>query len=97
MTIAYGHFPDGASSRVLAHLAQRVVWNTFSFYDFGNQRNMQLYRSTQAPQYNISRIDNPYIIFVSGANDFLADPIDVDYLRSRLTGKLVKAVLVNTP
>ena len=86
VTVAYGHFPDGTSSRVLAHLAQRVVLNTFNFYDYGREKNLQLYRSALAPEYNISRIDNQYIILVSGANDYLSDPIDVDYLRSKLSG-----------
>lgn len=88
VTIAFAHFPDGTSTRALAHLAQRVVFNTFSFYDWGETKNIELYNTPIAPIYNLSRIDNQYMIFFSGMNDYLADPTDVDILRSKLTGKI---------
>lgn len=87
ITEAYGHFPDGTSSRVLSHLGQRVVRDDFSFFDFDSKRNQDLYGSPTAPAYNLSRIDNRFMIFVSGQNDYLADPADVDQLRSQLTGE----------
>lgn len=85
---AFGHFPDGTSSRVLAHLGQRVVRDDFNFFDYGPRKNMDLYRTPQAPAYNLSAITNRYMIFVSGQNDYLSDPADVDQLRSQLTGEL---------
>lgn len=84
----YGHFPDGTSSRVLAHLAQRVTKNTFSYYDFGKEKNEKVYNTPNAPVYNLSQINLESIILLSGINDFLADPTDVDILRSQLTGKI---------
>lgn len=82
----YGHFPDGTSSRVLAHLAQRVTRNTFSYYDFGEEKNQKIYNTPTAPVYNLSRINLKSMILLSGINDFLADPTDVDMIRSQLTG-----------
>lgn len=82
----FGHSPDGTSSRVLAHMAQRVVRNTFSFYDFGPKTNLQIYKSTEAPIYNLSKIISPFIILISGKNDYLADEQDIDTIRKQLTG-----------
>lgn len=83
---AYGHFPDNTAALLLAHLAQRVVNNTFSFFDYGLEENLNLYSSMNSPTYNISRITSKHLIFISGLNDWLADPEDVESLRKQLTG-----------
>ncbi|KAJ6222630.1 hypothetical protein RDWZM_001175 [Blomia tropicalis] len=82
----FGHFPDGTSNRVIAHMGQRVSQNTFSFFDFGPKNNLQTYGMRTPPIYNLSRINNRYMIFVSGINDFLADPKDIEHIRKQLTG-----------
>jgi hypothetical protein len=69
-------------------LAQRVDLKNFAFYDYGTLRNSKIYGQSIPPNYNLSAITSKNIILISGVNDFLADPTDVDRLRSRLTGYL---------
>ncbi|UXI20919.1 Na+/K+ ATPase alpha subunit [Sarcoptes scabiei] len=91
---AYGHFPDNTAALLLAHLAQRVVNNTFSFFDYGLEENLNLYSSMNSPTYNISRITSKHLIFISGLNDWLADPEDVESLRKQLTVKIMQDYIV---
>lgn len=82
-----GHFPDGTSSLVLAHLAQRVNNKDFAYYDYGSAQNNKVYGQSSPPKYNLSEIKSRDMILISGVNDYLADPTDVDILRSELTGE----------
>lgn len=70
-----------------AHWAQRVVYNTFSYYDYGVEENLSRYGTDIPPIYNLSKIDSENIMLISGINDWLADPDDVDILRSQLSGQ----------
>jgi hypothetical protein len=81
-----GHFPDGTSTLILAHLAQRVDLKNFAFYDYGILKNAKIYGQSMPPNYNLSAITSKNIILISGVNDFLAEPTDVDILRSQLKG-----------
>ncbi len=47
---------------------------------------MKIYGQTKPPDYNLSRIDSKYIVLMSGVNDILSDPTDVNQLRNHLTG-----------
>ncbi|CAG2175671.1 unnamed protein product, partial [Oppiella nova] len=80
-----GHFPDGTSSLILAHLAQRVNNKNFAYYDYGNAKNARLYGQSNPPSYNLAQITSRNIALMTGVNDYLADPTDVDILRSQLT------------
>jgi len=84
---SFGHFPDGTSSLVLAHLAQRVDLRNFAFYDYGAVKNNKVYGQSKPPKYDLSKIDSGNMILISGVNDFLADPTDIDIVRSQLTGR----------
>jgi hypothetical protein len=81
-----GHFPDGTSTLILAHLAQRVDLKNFAFYNYGKLKNSKVYGRSTPPNYNLSAITSKNIILISGVNDFLADPTDMDKLRSQLKG-----------
>lgn len=83
----FAHFPDGLSTWFAAHIGQRIGGKRFSFYDYGIQRNTQIYGQREAPNYNISSIDSNYIVLMSGMNDFLSDTQDLDILRSQLSGQ----------
>ncbi|XP_054157364.1 gastric triacylglycerol lipase-like [Oppia nitens] len=80
-----GHFPDGTSTLILAHLAQRVNNKNFAYYDYGISENQKLYRQPTPPVYNLSQITSRNMILITGVNDYLADPTDVDLLRGQLT------------
>lgn len=81
----FSHVPDETSTWVLGHFGQRVVRSDFRQFDHGPERNRELYGTEIPPSYNLSAITNPSIILISSTGDWLADPLDVDYLRSQLT------------
>ena len=88
-----GHFPDETSMAAFAHWAQRVVYNTFSYYDYGIEENLLRYGTAIPPIYNLSKIDSENLMFISGINDWLADPDDVDILRSQLIGQFFFVII----
>ena len=40
------YFPAGTSARTIVHTAQNIVQDKFQAYDWGQERNMQIYNST---------------------------------------------------
>ncbi|KAI2802961.1 Alpha/beta-hydrolase lipase region [Blomia tropicalis] len=60
-----------------------------------NRNNLQTYGMRTPPIYNLSRINNRYMIFVSGINDFLADPKDIEHIRKQLTVPLYRDYVVS--
>jgi hypothetical protein len=84
----FAHFPDSTSTITGAHMGQRIKSGNFSYYDYGVVKNLKIYGQTEPPNYNLSKIDSQYIVLMSGLNDFLGDPTDVDLLRSQLTGSI---------
>lgn len=57
-------------------------------YDYG-WRNKKVYGQSSPPEYDLSKITNQHIVLMSSKNDKLADPEDVNLLRSKLTVKPV--------
>lgn len=83
----YGvHFPAGTSTKNIVHFAQGVTSRRFQKYDYG-RKNMQIYGSKQPPEYNLTSITNEHIALMSSYNDWLADPMDVQVLRRKLSVK----------
>ncbi|XP_054166027.1 lipase member J-like [Oppia nitens] len=83
----FGHFPDGSSSIALSHVVQRIESQNFSYYNYNtSEANMRAYKQSFAPNYNISNIDSQNIVIMTGLNDWIADPIDVNILINRLNG-----------
>lgn len=64
------HIPNGISRRVLYHIEQIIRKESFCKYDWGTQKNMQLYKQVEPPSYNISNVTAPTYIFYT-ANDTL--------------------------
>lgn len=82
----YAHLPDSTSTFVVAHLSQRVDSYDFAYYDYGMQINQKIYGQPKPPKYELANITSTDMVLMSGINDFLADPTDVDILRSQLKG-----------
>lgn len=80
------HDPSGTSKMNLAHFAQLVVSHRFARYDYGPLENIRKYGSGLPPEYLLENINSPNIALLYGANDYLADPADVNILRKRLKG-----------
>lgn len=53
-------------------------------YDYGSAKeNKKHYNQTSPPEYNLNRVNVPIALYWA-QNDWLADPIDVQYLKKKL-------------
>uniref|UniRef100_A0A1B6CKM9 Uncharacterized protein n=1 Tax=Clastoptera arizonana TaxID=38151 RepID=A0A1B6CKM9_9HEMI len=79
LPIILGHNPAGVSARTVVHYAQEIQSKRFCPFDFGVEKNMEVYNSSQPPSYNLSLITAP-VSLIYASNDYLATPSDVEYL-----------------
>ncbi|XP_013143948.1 PREDICTED: lipase 1-like [Papilio polytes] len=77
------HFPVGTSEKDLVHFAQVSLRRKFANYDYGIQRNIEIYNLTEPMEYNLSAV-NIKVALLVGANDKLSTIEDVALLRERL-------------
>ena len=70
----------------MAQLAHRANFHTFGKFDY-YLGNLAHYGHLTPPKYNLSKITNEHIVLMSGKNDGLADPRDVDRLKRELGGE----------
>jgi lysosomal acid lipase/cholesteryl ester hydrolase len=78
------HTPAGTSVKNLAHFAQMVISGKHQMYDYGSaEANYKHYHQRSAPVYNVSEVNVPVALYWAN-NDWLADPLDVQYLRKNL-------------
>nr|XP_012231416.1 PREDICTED: lipase 3-like [Linepithema humile] len=78
------HLPSGTSIKTVLHYIQEVNSGKFQAYDYGRQKNMQIYNMTVPPDYDLSRITVP-IALIHGDNDWIVNEKDVNKLRGLLT------------
>ncbi|XP_075975603.1 lipase 3-like isoform X2 [Anticarsia gemmatalis] len=87
LPVIFGHMPTGSSTLQFVHYGQLVNSDRFCRYDHGAITNMKLYGQTTPPDYDLSKIVAPNVIYYS-SKDWLSHPDDVDKLRSRLPNVL---------
>ncbi|CAL7940643.1 unnamed protein product [Xylocopa violacea] len=80
------HTPAGTSTKTLVHYAQEIQSGYFRQYDYGEKQNMVMYNSIKPPEYNLSNIVVPIMLFC-GDNDWFSNRIDVHKLTSQLPNK----------
>jgi len=78
------HTPSGTSTQNMVHWAQMAQRGGFFMYDFGAKENLIKYGQKTPPVYNLANI-NASIALFTGTDDDLADPADVEILRSGLS------------
>jgi len=78
-----GHFPAGTSSKSLNHYEQLIIHGGFRDYDYGKNKNQEIYHSDTPPEFDMTKISVPTALFV-GSVDTMADPDDVNTLREFL-------------
>ncbi|KAL7287740.1 hypothetical protein TKK_0018123 [Trichogramma kaykai] len=88
LPVILSHSPAGASTKTLIHYGQEIKSGNFQRYDYGKNKNLQIYNSTVPPQYDLSKVQVPVGIFWS-ENDWLASPIDVQRLYKSLPNKII--------
>ncbi|KAL0273130.1 UNVERIFIED_CONTAM: hypothetical protein PYX00_005877 [Menopon gallinae] len=89
LPLLLSHSPAGTSSKTVVHYAQEVNSGKFRQFDYGKLRNMEIYGTTDPPEYNISAIKTPIALFYA-TNDWLAHPIDVQHFYEQLKNKIGK-------
>jgi len=73
------HAPAGTSVRNAVHFGQMVASGKFQKYDFGFIGNVWHYGTYKAPEYVVSRMEVPTVLYWGG-KDLFADPEDVGML-----------------
>ena len=63
----------------MVHFAQGMRSHRFQQYDFGKIKNLAVYGMAQPPEYNVSEISAPVVLYY-GTNDYLAEARDVQRL-----------------
>lgn len=69
-----GHLPAGTSVRTIVHYAQGVLSETFRKYDFGIEKNMEVYGQPIPPEYDFSKMTAPVALYWA-QNDWLGVPV----------------------
>ncbi|XP_037042421.1 lipase 3-like [Bradysia coprophila] len=87
--VMLGHTPAGASANQLIHYGQGVRSRRFRQYDWGMVSNLWTYGSINPPAYNLRNIRAPVALHYS-ANDWLAEPVDVEELHQGLPNVIGK-------
>lgn len=59
---------DSVSMKSIGHYMQQIENGRFSYYDYGNEKNLKLYGSEHAPDYNLTAISVP-VALIYGQND----------------------------
>ncbi|EDO41646.1 predicted protein, partial [Nematostella vectensis] len=85
LPVYISHTPAGTSVKNMIHYAQMYKSKKFEMYDYGKD-NIKRYGQNTPPQYNISAITVPTMLYWGG-NDWLADPDDVSLLMKALPPK----------
>lgn len=77
------HDPAGTSVKNLAHFSQAVISGKFQMYDYGPEINKKKYNQSTPPLYEMKNMNIPTALYWA-KNDWLADPIDVNFIRNNL-------------
>jgi len=73
------HTPAGTSAQNVVHFGQMIQSGKFQKHDYGFIGNLWHYGVTTAPEYVVSKMEVPTVLFWGG-KDTLADPEDVQGL-----------------
>jgi len=85
MDVMAGHEPGGTSTQNMKHWAQLVRDKNFQMYGYGSTGNMQHYGQKMAPLYDLGKYPTSVpLVLVTGGEDELADPTDVQILLASL-------------
>lgn len=85
-------YPTGTSRKNAVHISQVGMRRSFSEFDY-TWRNMDIYNSTEPPEYDISKMTTKVAI-ITGRNDGLSTIEDVDMLSKKLPN-VVEYIIVD--
>ncbi|KAF6772794.1 Lysosomal acid lipase/cholesteryl ester hydrolase [Paragonimus kellicotti] len=91
LPVYVAHTPAGTSTQNIVHYCQSIMNDRFQQFDYGKKKNMEIYGQPTPPEYDLSNITVPTVVF-SGGHDWLAVKKDI----LRLVDRLGKAVISYT-
>lgn len=71
LPVILGHTPAGASTHTLIHFAQGINSGKFRPFDYGKEKNMEIYGNIEPPPYELAKVTAPIALYWSD-NDWLA-------------------------
>ncbi|GAB6021355.1 hypothetical protein CHUAL_003963 [Chamberlinius hualienensis] len=95
LDVYVAHTPAGTSTWTVVHYAQEINMGRFRHCDWGISENYKRYGQSYPPDYDVSRTRVPTVL-MWGANDYLADPQDVDILSYQLPN-LIDSIQIGGP
>lgn len=87
LPVYVSHTPAGTSWWNLLHWAQVLINDEFAMFDYGFFENIKKYKYFVPPVYSLDNILSTDIALFYSHGDKLADPRDVNWLKSRLEGE----------
>lgn len=83
----YAHFPAGTSKKTFVKYAQSLQDDYFRKYNYGSEKNLQVYGTEEAPKFALETMTIPTVL-VGGMNDHIVDLKDVYWLKETLPNVL---------
>ncbi|CAH8651038.1 unnamed protein product [Heterobilharzia americana] len=76
LPIYVAHTPAGTSVQNMVHYCQGIMTDRFQKYDYGTEKNLEVYGQPNPPLYDISKLKVPIVIY-HGGHDWLASTKDI--------------------
>lgn len=83
----YENFLAGCSTETLAYYGQEETNANFSKFDYGRDKNLEVYGTPEPPLYDLKASNVPIVIY-QGPNDHLVDPADTEWAVNQLPNVL---------
>ncbi|XP_014666197.1 PREDICTED: lysosomal acid lipase/cholesteryl ester hydrolase-like [Priapulus caudatus] len=84
--------PSATSTKNIMHFVQMVKSKKCRMYDYGYIGNLRKYGQFHPPEYSVSQMETPVALF-SGGCDWLADPRDVSWLKTKIKNIIYEKVI----
>lgn len=93
----FAHLPFYSSLQVLRHFGQMVGRGKFQMYDHGSDGNMKFYKTPQAPEYDLGKVESQSIYLFSAQDDLLSTVKDVEYIATHLKYPPAENIVIGGP
>lgn len=83
ITVIDSHVPAGVSAKNLMHFIQGYNSKRFQRFDYGLQKNQEMYSSQYPPLYDVKKVTVP-VNLIASESDWLSTYKDVNVLKNKL-------------
>ncbi|XP_015793936.1 lipase member K-like [Tetranychus urticae] len=96
-TFVYTSQIDRSSNKNGLHILQFIESNHLRYFDYGEDKNYELYGSAEPPEFPFYKINPNKLVFISGLNDQVTTPINVQNLRNSLCDRVDTDHVITDP